>query len=1033
MHKHFSTYKILLVLILIPAFYQSMEVQAQSKSEARVEKRQKKILNRLTDVPLYFEQWKHLGKLKIDSLELRVPEKQLILFLNPDISHIAWRPVMIEDFEEFLKYAVGRKYRNYQIQLLCRSMPLAEFIPNYYRTKSQVTDSARIRPLHSVAPLVHRRQQGNFSGGLSNRHIALWHSHGYYYNQEKDRWQWQRARLFGTIEDLFPMEFVLKFLAPMLENAGAQVLIPRERDTQSHEVIVDWDVSDGTSEIIINPVEGNYLVQAGGFKKTDTLFDGQNPFQSGSYIRLENKPEASIQYVPDIPESGNYAVYFSWGKSEQALERVNLKLNYGGGQAEFFVNQQMGWNTWVYLGHFYFEKGKNPQKGSLIVLGSEGAQGIITADAARFGGGMGNVARRKAGQSSPNRLSATDGNASEGNLSSIDAPVFMPDWKISQRPRYMEGARYFLQYAGMPDTLIYSLNDGKNDYNDDYMSRGEWVNYLMGEPLGPQRDRDHPGLNIPVDLALAFHTDAGITPMDSVIGTLAIYSAQREKGFFPDGISKMGSRDLADIVQSQITQDIQNLFFPRWSRRALWDRQYSEAWRPNTPALLLELLSHQNLADMRFALDPQFQFAVSRAIYKGILRFVASAHNFEPIIQPLPPTHLSIEKTDTRKIRISWLAQPDPLEPSAVADSFRLYMRSGGTGFDLGTVVNNSSIELELPQYSTIYSFYVTALNRGGESFPSEILVACINEQNPEPYLIVNAFERISGPEIFNTETLAGLSFSDGWPVPYHTSYAFTGMQYDYRKSSPWLDDDSPGWGASYADMEGQALTGNSFDNALIYGQALAEAQRSFVSVSRKAFENPDFKTLGYKSVFVILGKQKSTPSLLDADSILFPVFTHGLIQQLQNFAARNGNIFISGAYIGTDMIMQKDTLAQHFAKKTLGFTWRTNNACNSGQVFLTDQAKGLFPPHLHFNTQWISGFYPVEAPDAIEPWSKESKTIFRYASNKTSAAILLKSKHTAISLGFPFEAIPDAHQRNLFMKNIIQLFENHTTPFIYD
>ena len=39
--------------------------------------------------------------------------------------------------------------------------------------------------------------------GLYNRHIALWSSHGRYYNQEKDKWLWQRPNLFCTNEDLF--------------------------------------------------------------------------------------------------------------------------------------------------------------------------------------------------------------------------------------------------------------------------------------------------------------------------------------------------------------------------------------------------------------------------------------------------------------------------------------------------------------------------------------------------------------------------------------------------------------------------------------------------------------------------------------------------------------------------------------------------------------------------------------------------------------------------------------------------------------
>ncbi len=61
----------------------------------------------------------------------------------------------------------------------------------------------------------------------------------------------------------------------------------------------------------------------------------------------------------------------------------------------------------------------------------------------------------------------------------------------------------------MPDTLVYNLNDNKNDYNDDYQSRAEYGNYLMGAPFGPNKNRDEKGLGIPIDLSLAFHTDAG--------------------------------------------------------------------------------------------------------------------------------------------------------------------------------------------------------------------------------------------------------------------------------------------------------------------------------------------------------------------------------------------------------------------------------------------------------------------------------------------------------------------------------------------
>ena len=41
------------------------------------------------------------------------------------------------------------------------------------------------------------------------------------------------------------------------------------------------------------------------------------------------------------------------------------------------------------------------------------------------------------------------------------------------------------------------------------------------------REPDGKGLNIPVNMAFAFHSDAGTTLNDSIIGTLGIYYTKR--------------------------------------------------------------------------------------------------------------------------------------------------------------------------------------------------------------------------------------------------------------------------------------------------------------------------------------------------------------------------------------------------------------------------------------------------------------------------------------------------------------------------
>ena len=100
---------------------------------------------------------------------------------------------------------------------------IQELIPNFYRDQSVVIDSKRLSQSTNTKLPVVRNSSANksFPEGLSNRNIALWHSHGWYYENTLDRWEWQRARVFQTVEDIWTMSFVVPYITPMLENAGA--------------------------------------------------------------------------------------------------------------------------------------------------------------------------------------------------------------------------------------------------------------------------------------------------------------------------------------------------------------------------------------------------------------------------------------------------------------------------------------------------------------------------------------------------------------------------------------------------------------------------------------------------------------------------------------------------------------------------------------------------------------------------------------------------------------------------------------------
>jgi hypothetical protein len=969
---------------------------SQTKKELRLQKKAIKRLQNWQIPPLPLNNIKGIA---LDTVEIDQEQQTLILLFNENMAYLPWREEYLDLTTHSIKEELGRRFQKFDVLVTAAGKPINTLIPNFYR-KALPLDSSRFSVSENPRiPIVRRLDREIPTLGLYHKNIAVWNSHGYYYESKLDRWEWQRARLFSTVEDLFPTTVVLPYLVPMLENAGANVFLPRERDTQTEEVIVDNDISSEGSELIISGLSPE-IITGEGFLKRDTLFNNENPFLLGSHMRFQasKSKDQFVDYIPNIHSYGYYAVYVSYQQSDQNISGVKYTVNHSGGKTEFLVNQKMGGGTWIYLGTFHFKQGKHPDQGAVRISAQSNEEGWITTDAIRFGGGMGNIARKPF-------------NADANEIS----------WKTSGKARYQEAARYYLQYAGAPDTLVYYLNKGLNDYNDDYQSRGEWVNHMMGAPRGPNKNREAPGLNIPIDLSLAFHTDAGITKNDSTIGTLAIYSAVRDEGRFPDGQSKMVNRDLADIIQTQIVNDIRIQFDADWSRRAMWDKEYSEAWRPNVPALLLELLSHQNLADMKLGHDPRFKYAVSRAIYKGILKFLAFQHNSDYTVQPLPVDHFAIQHLGGTKIRLSWQAVADSLEPSAAPVKYKVYQREGNDGFDNGIIVLDNFLELEVPKREQIFSFKVTAVNDGGESFPSEILAIGLKDNDQAPVLVVNAFDRVSAPTVIDNGNFAGLAFWEDEGVADHYNIGYTGKQYDFDRNSPWLDDDSPGWGASYGNMEGKLIPGNNFDNTIVHGEAIMNAERSFVSVSDEAFSDPEFDLAPYQVIDLIFGEEKTTDSF---GGKLFRVLDSELQSKVREFTSRGGNVLASGAYLGSDHVLTGDTLARNFANEVLHFKWRTNHAVTTGGVYATDYAKGMLEGDWKFNTYYHSEIYKVEAPDALEPFGEGAISALRYSENNTSAGVLFEGAYKTAVLGFPFETIIDSKERFRLMNQILEYFD---------
>ncbi|MCF7886473.1 MAG: fibronectin type III domain-containing protein, partial [Candidatus Marinimicrobia bacterium] len=896
---------------------------------------------------------KIVAQVGIDSIQVNSESEDISIYFN---KYLAQLPFRIKDVDKLYTSVItklGWWYRNYDVEIFSLEIPVEQLVPNYYREDESAYDPTRLPFDTNVGiPLIRNKSHpASIKNGLYGHPIALWHSHGWYYDNEDQRWEWQRPRLFQTVEDLLPLSITMPYLIPMLENAGANVFVPRERCFQTEQVIVDNDSSQLGSEyreFSENKQNSWKNGKQSGFAIGNTPYKyGENPFKQGKYryVNSDSIESAWIEWIPEIPETGKYGVYISYNHSDTNATDAHYSVHHLGGTTEFLINQTKGGGTWIYLGKFRFAKGLHPDSGKVVLSNrSQYSDKIITSDAIRFGGGMGNVKR---------------------------------GLRTSQRPRYEEGARYYLQYSGMPDSLVYSPSDNTDDYKDDYQSRGEWVNYLKGAPFGPNKNRASEGLNIPIDLSCGIHTDAGIKRKGKVVGTLGIYSLDDAKGkrVFPDGVSRLASRDAIDIAQSQIVNDIRVKYDSDWSRRALRNGRYSEAYRPNLPAMMIELFSHQNFEDMKYGMDPNFRFDLSRSIYKGILKFISTQYNYEYVVQPLPVTHFSTEFVAQRKVKLSWQPQEDSLESTAYPEKYILYTRIGDKGFNNGKVVEDTVHIIENLEPGVNYSFKITAVNSGGESFPSEILSVCWQPEAKGRVLIVNGFDRICGPAKINKKEFEGFAnfIDEGVPYKYNTGY--TGRQHNFNPNAKWLTNEYPGWGTSYANYENNIIAGNSFDYPIVHGKAIKAAGYSYVSVSDEAVMEDCIQMSDYKTIDFIFGEEKKTVLPDKSNSSFFKIFPKKLKKKIEDYCNLGGDLFISGAYLGSDMFTtpQDSTDDANFAREILKYELETDHAVKNGEVFTADTNFAHMDFEFEFNTKFSKNIYKVEAPDAIVSANKDS------------------------------------------------------------
>ncbi len=808
--------------------------------------------------------------------------------------------------------------------------------------------------------------------GLQNRHLSVWASHGRYYDVDNRSWKWQRPLLFGTSEDLFTQTIVVPYLIPMLQNAGAIVFTPRERDWQRNEVIVDND----------DPIKSPYYTEtvngkkwkdcdSTGFAACRTLYsDGQNPFRDGTARQAKatkRKNCSEISYQPSIPEAGKYAVYVSYQTLPKSVSDAKYIVYHRGQKTEFTVNQRMGGGTWLYLGTFDFDKGCNAFN-RVVCTNHASTKGVVTSDAVRFGGGMGNIIRGE---------------------------------HTSGYPRCLEGARYYAQWAGVP-YKVYSGRNGTNDYADDINTRSTMTNWLGGGSVYmPALD----GKQVPIELSLALHSDAGYNPDGkSTWGPLAICTTDFNDGMLNSGISRMTSKDFAKALLKNLTKDMRSKY-GEYNERYLWDRNYSETRMPEVPSAIIEMLSHQSFPDMRLAQNPMGKFTIARSIYKTILRYVTSNHGKPYVVQPLAPKGFAIEMQGQGKAKITWSPQYDTTEPSANPTAYVLYTAEGQGGFDNGQVVTTTSCQVSLDP-GKLYSFKVTAVNPGGESFPSETLSALYAPHATKTVLVVNNFHRLASPQVIDNDSLQGFDMDADPGVTYGLTAGWNGKQIAFDRSRMG-NMSSTGLGYTGNEMAGKFIAGNDFNYTVEHARAIAAGKRyNIVSCSSEVVSSGQVTLDRYQAVDLINGLERYdgyTPEF-------YKSFPQSMQAKLKAYVQNGGRLLVSGSYTGSDMRTPEE---QEFLRQTLKLQY-----VQADSLQPTQEVQGLGMRFSYYNAL-NDKHYAATHPEILEP-AEGSFCAMKYL-NDTSAAVAYKgTDYRTFTMGFPWECITDERQRASIMQGIL-------------
>jgi len=514
------------------------------------------------------------------------------------------------------------------------------------------------------------------------------------------------------------------------------------------------------------------------------------------------------------------------------------------------------------------------------------------------------------------------------------------DGDVSMRPRFEEGARQYAQFQGYPDC------------ESDVVIRPHYAEWELAK--GTEEEKENA-------IYVSWHTNAF---NGNARGT-ECYS------YNGAGNSPIiaGSDDLTDFIHSELVSDIKAEWDVNWNDRGTKTANFGELRELSTmPGTLMEIAFHDNEDDAKALKTPEFRNICARAVYQGIVKFFNNRDGSGNLLSPEPPRDLFAKNIGNQQIELGWNPHPATSAGGNDATAYKVYISTHGKGFQDSFEVPTNSFTFQNLDLDKTYYFQVSAINEGGESFPTSTVAARTPSNNTEQTrtLIVDGFDRLdaSGNIVQQESSVLG-----------NVERTFLERM-------------------------------NRYDYMVEHARALESCIGSFDGASNEVLINGDIDLAEYELVDWILGEESTVDKTLNSTEQTL----------IMDYLDLGRMLIISGAEIGWDLgRADSPNAAVDFYNDYLKASYVGDDAGTysfSSDQFLFNNPIGLFD-------DGTAGFYNVAFPDRMTPTGGAISIVDYDGGSGDVAAVAYKSGDFAVAnFGFPLEAITDEAVRNELICN---------------